>query len=145
MGSGFVGFNGGGDSLEDVVFQGDGNRIADISDGASMRFANLVLQNGQANGDGGAIRVMTGGMLDIENVILRDNSAIGDGGAISVADGELTLKDAQFISNSSEDDGGAIAMLSSSLADVGSIYDRNTGTRWCHFIGCFLAYDGSQF
>jgi len=126
---GFVGFNGGGETLEDVVLQGDGARIADISDGASMRFANLIMQNSQGNGDGGAIRVMTGGALDLENVILRNNAAIGDGGAVSIADGSLTLTDTVFLSNSSEDDGGAIAMLSSSLEDHGSMFEDNLGTR----------------
>ncbi|MEC7985074.1 MAG: MopE-related protein, partial [Myxococcota bacterium] len=125
---GFVAFNGGGDSNDQVVINPSGSRIIDLSNGASMRLSNLTLEGGQGAGDGGAIRV-TGSDLELNNVLLQNNQSVGDGGAVALSSGTLTLNSSQFIENVSEDDGGAIALLSGTLIDNGSVFSNNTGIR----------------
>jgi hypothetical protein len=111
-----------------------GERHFDVSGGAELGLVDVVLQSGDANGDGGSIYAVESTVW-AEGVTWIANQASGDGGAISVSAGTLSFQDCLLETNTAADDGGAVASVSSTLNDVGSVYSDNTGTRGGAIVG----------
>ncbi|GIW42947.1 MAG: hypothetical protein KatS3mg077_0229 [Candidatus Binatia bacterium] len=112
------------DILGNIVLEGIGpgvalidgdraDRIFDVFDSAQVTIRNLVLQQGQVEAAGGAIR--NGGILKLEAVTFRDNAvSAGSGGALANLPGaRAELLNCTFFNNTAmpNGQGGAIANL----------------------------------
>jgi hypothetical protein len=108
----------------DVIIDGGGNKITiDGGDASRLFYATarldlrwLTLQNGYANGDGGAI--WTNAFLAITNSTLAHNHATGNGGAIW--GGEETITLSTLTDNRADGNGGAIWFADYSLLRLNS-------------------------
>ena len=96
---------------------------------------NIAGTNG-AQGNGGAIAGMNGGIIDVSNVLFTSNTAFGLGGAIfgNTVGARITVKNSTFDSNAAiGNSGGAIAAQSNNnqgpLVDIqNSLFEYNYST-----------------
>ncbi|MFN8434635.1 MAG: sortase [Anaerolineales bacterium] len=104
-------------------------RIFNITAGTTT-IRDITLSNGQVDGSGGAIQKNGGTNLIIDNVIFDNNRTVttntNDGGAIFQVDGNLTITNSRFTSNSTRDDGGAISFTGTTLTITNSVFSSNT-------------------
>ncbi|MCX8071459.1 MAG: hypothetical protein N3C12_03255 [Candidatus Binatia bacterium] len=128
------------DVLADLVIEGvgpgvatidgdRGDRIFDIFSPARVTIRNLVLQSGQVEAAGGAVR--NAGVLRLEGVTLRDNSvSTGSGGALANLPGAVaTVINSTFFNNTAAPNGqgGAVANLPSAVLELDSVTFSTNG------------------
>ncbi len=115
----------------------DANRAGRIIyiNGVDVLMGNIVMQNGNFQGDGGGI-FATDGDLDLSNVTVRD-SITGDdtgidggrGGGIFIRNGDLDLSDSLVTQNSSTNaGGGGIAAENGDISITGGAVSHNFST-----------------
>ena len=122
---------------EGQVIDGDRKfRIFDVR-GRRLTLNNLTVKDAQTgqNDDGGAIRVGTGGRLNVYNSSFINNSSGGNGGAIwmEIDSHSLAINSSRFIGNKASYGGSvigsalaydrAMTVNSSSFVDNGGLYD----------------------
>ena len=107
---------------------------------APLAVSNLVLMDGYADGEGGAIRAYQ--TLTVTNVDFVGNAASDDGGAIS-ANGELVVTGSSFDGNQAYGDGGAILAFGN-LTVTDSSFDNNRSDKYYGAIGGAIAARGNQ-
>jgi len=132
--------NGGGNK---IIFDGSGmNRLFEVNtSGVPLTLRGLTLQNGYANGNGGAIQSF-GGQLTIENSTLANNYAQGSGGAIW--SGHTTVTNSTLTNNTAVGDGGALWIGPYSLLRFNvSTISGNTAGGWAGGV-YFDGYNGSS-
>ncbi len=107
-----------------VTIDGDrADRIFDIYPPAQVTIRNLVLQQGQAQAAGGAIRNRS--VLQLEGVTFRDNAVMaGSGGALAnLPEAVAVVRNCTFFNNvaAPNGQGGAVANLSGATLDLDSV------------------------
>lgn len=84
----------------------------------------LALTNGQANADGGALRISTeNSTVRMETCSLQGNTSTNRGGAVFVDDGKLVMIDCSVNGNQSTGNGGGISAINNAVS--GSDADAN--------------------
>jgi predicted outer membrane repeat protein len=102
-------FYGLGDSLEDVVLDGEGRHRVLYAHNADLIFANLLIQNGYSDSDGGGLYLTDSVDIRLDGVSLRNNVSDGHGGAIySEGGGRIILNDSVFLENEARDTAGVL-------------------------------------
>jgi len=84
------------------------NRLFTVQNGGIFTLTQVALQNG--TGQGGAVRVQSGGTLVARGALFANNRASGvaeNGGAIYASGAEVTLINSTLISNTAASSGGA--------------------------------------
>ena len=82
------------------VFDGNESSRLFLVDGGKLKLRNLVLRNGAAAGDGGAISALNGAFVELTNCIVADSIA-QNGGALAVGNGsELVMMISSVTNNS---------------------------------------------
>jgi hypothetical protein len=99
------------------------NTIFQIDNGVTATISGLTLQQGNANGDGGA--VINNGMLTIQNSDVLGSSASAFGGGIYNA-GSLTIEGSSLSSDSAEGGGAIYNSSSGRLTVTDSTLSQNT-------------------
>ncbi len=128
------------DIVADLVVEGVGpgvatidgdlaDRIFDIYPPARVTVRNLVLQRGQVEAAGGAIR--NASVLELEGVTFRDNAvSTGSGGALANLPGSrATVRNCTFFNNvaAPNGQGGAVANLPGAMLELESVTFSTNG------------------
>ena len=92
-----------------TIVDGDSSQQIFSIDGSQIEIIGLTLQNGYSDNWGGAIACGVYSDLTIKHSIIKNSYAGQGGGAINSNRSKLTLKNVQFIENSSESAGGVNA------------------------------------
>ncbi|QDS89046.1 Calx-beta domain protein [Rosistilla ulvae] len=91
----------------------DASRVFNIANGDhDVTFDSLTIADGKTdhlNRDGAGIRSNSHGQISITNAVLSSNAGV-ESGAVSSLDGDLTVRDSQFIDNQSDGLGAAITV-----------------------------------
>ncbi len=135
--TGAITIEGGGHSIS-----GDGKyRIFDVV-GGNLTIVNLTLSEGTAPSDehGGALRLGAGARVTVENVTFSDNTGI-QGGAIATGadDARLSVRNSNFLRNSSGSYGGAIFAEGGIIDITRSSFQQN---RADYYGGAIAAHAG---
>ena len=110
-----------------AISGGNTSRIFDIPS-SSVTIRDLTLRDGNADGDGGAIRSGSS-ELRIEDSVITENTASDDGGGIYQDEGDLYIIRSEVSNNYAGDDGGGIFQYvdgdSDYLVVVDSLVNKN--------------------
>lgn len=105
------------------------NRLFDVQSGASLTLSQISLQNG-SGANGGAVYVRSSGTLITRGALFMNNRAPGpteNGGAIYAREGQVSLINTTFLSNTAGSGGGAVLASSGNLHVDNSRFLANTG------------------
>jgi hypothetical protein len=151
-------------------------RIISSSDGFGgdwepLTFANIELQGGNVNWNGGAVAaagvtcsnadfvsnaatagsggaIYSEGPVSITSCRFVNNTASNDGGAVALGASELNISTSTFTGNVASDCGGAVAADDSTATITKSTFERNTSAESAAYCGQFsgaLTVNGSIF
>ena len=143
--------------VDDLAIDGNGHAIDALGltrifycTGKNITIKNIILKNGYAKQDGGAIHNFNGGLtitgstltgnaanhggairndrgeLTITGSTLAENTARWDGGAIESSWGELTVTESALNNNTAKKDGGALYNYEGELTIIESALTENT-------------------
>lgn len=116
-------------------------RIFDV-EGGNLTIRNLTLTEGNAPvaENGGALRLGLGAQVTVESVRFSENSGF-QGGAISTSDGaaRLSIRNSDFLRNSSRSYGGGIIAEGGIIDITGSSFQRNQAD---YYGGAIAAHAG---
>jgi hypothetical protein len=126
-------------------------RIFTVEAGSRLTVRGLVLAEGNAKNDGGAIAVAAGATVDVEESLLRDNGSpetFGDGAAILVlGNGKLIVRRSTLTGNhggSQTGDGGAVNANSNSSVEIdASTFSQNRAGGDTGYGGAIIAGSGT--
>ena len=122
---------GGGDTADEVWLRagsGAGDRLFEVSPGASLALANLTLYGADITGNGGVIK-MSGADLLTEDVLFIDNTVTGAGAAVYAAGGgTVTLRRTEVQSNTAGTSGGALYLSGTDLTLEDVLFLDNSAT-----------------
>ncbi|PLX39332.1 MAG: hypothetical protein C0606_02055 [Hyphomicrobiales bacterium] len=116
-----------GDDKADITISGGGaGRILDIDSAADATIRSLTLTQGDASGDGGAIRTANGSGLTLIDSTVSDSTASADGGGIFAA-GALTLVNSTISGNEAGVEGGGLVVGDDTEILGSTIYGNTAG------------------
>ena len=119
--------------IDGMSYGVSGQNIAGVrpftnASGSILTFQNISITDGNATGDGGAIRSL--GPLTLIDSVISANDSDGNGGGIYVSDTQLTLTSSYILGNDSGDNGGGVYASNSQVTISGSGIGGNTAVTY---------------